>query len=45
MGEFTIACSFRNVENQFKWAFVGFYGPNYDCDGRFLWGKLAGLLS
>jgi hypothetical protein len=44
MGEFTVACSFINVEEHFKLVFVGVYGPKYDCDGRFLWDKLAGLL-
>jgi hypothetical protein len=37
VGEYTVACSFRNVEDQFTWAFTGVYGPNYDCDRRFLW--------
>jgi hypothetical protein len=44
-GEFPIACSFRNVEDQFTWAFAGVYGPNFDCDRRFLWDELLGLLS
>jgi len=45
VGEFYVACSFRNVEDQFAWAFVGFYGPNSNRYRRFLWDKLAGLLS
>lgn len=45
VGEFTIACSFRNVEDQLTWAFAGVYGPNFGCDRIFLWGELVGLLS
>jgi hypothetical protein len=30
--EFSVACSFRNVDNDFKWAFSGVYGPNVDND-------------
>jgi hypothetical protein len=36
MGEFIVACSFRNVEDGISWAFVGVYGPNFDCGRRFL---------
>jgi hypothetical protein len=35
--EYFVACSFINV--------VGVYGPNYDCDRRFLGNELAGLLN
>jgi hypothetical protein len=45
VGEFSVAVSFRNVEDHFAWAFVGVYGPNADGDRRFLWDELAGLLS
>jgi hypothetical protein len=30
MGEFTLAVTFRNVDNHFTWAFAGVYGPNFD---------------
>jgi hypothetical protein len=26
-----VACSFRNVEDNFTWAFAGVYGPNIQC--------------
>jgi exonuclease III len=45
VGEFSVACSFRNVEDGFSWAFAGVYGPNLDGDRRLLWEELAGLLS
>lgn len=36
VGEYSIACSFRNVEDGFSWAFARAYGPNFDCNIRFL---------
>jgi hypothetical protein len=30
LGHFVVACSFRNVEDAFVWAFAGVYGPNLD---------------
>jgi hypothetical protein len=44
VGEFIVACYFRNGEDQFTWAFAGIYGPNFDSDRRFLWDEFAGLL-
>jgi hypothetical protein len=44
VGEFTISSSFRNVEDQFSWAFASAYGPNIDGDIRLLWDELACLL-
>jgi len=29
--------------DQFTWDFAGVYGPNYDCDIRFLCDELARL--
>jgi hypothetical protein len=43
--ECIIAYSFRNVEDGFSWAFGGVYRANSDCDKRYLWEELAGLLS
>jgi hypothetical protein len=43
--EFLVTVSFRNVEDQFAWAFAYVYGPNADGDRRFLWDELSGLLS
>jgi hypothetical protein len=45
VGEFTVACSFRNIEDSFSWAFAGVYRPNSDCYRRYLWEELVGLLS
>jgi hypothetical protein len=45
VGKFSLALTFRNVEDHFTWAFVGVYGPNYDRDRGLLWDELAGLLS
>lgn len=42
---FTITCSFRNVSDNFAWAFAGVYGPNIDHERMLLWDELAGLLS
>jgi hypothetical protein len=45
LGNYVVACSFRNVEDGFLWAFAGVYGPNNNGLRRFLWEELAGLLS
>jgi hypothetical protein len=44
-GEFVAAVFFRNVDDDFVWAFAGDYGPNFDVDRRYLWEVLAGLTS
>jgi hypothetical protein len=45
VGEFIVACSFKNVEDHFTWAFANIYGPNCDGDRRLLWDELASLVS
>jgi hypothetical protein len=45
VGDFIVACFFKNVEDQFTWAFVGVYGPNSNSDRMFLWDELVELLS
>ena len=30
VGRFSVSCKFKNVEDQFEWAFTGIYGPNSD---------------
>jgi hypothetical protein len=45
MGRFVVACTFRNVEDGFEWAFAGVYGPNRDHIRWRLWEELAGLIS
>jgi hypothetical protein len=45
MGDSFAAYSFRNVKDGFSWAFAaGAYGPNSNCDKRFLWEELTCLL-
>jgi hypothetical protein len=45
LGNYVAACSFRNVEDGFLWAFAGVYGPSRHNLRSFLWEELAGLLS
>lgn len=45
VGEFTVVCSFINVDDHFTWALTGVSAPNFDWDRRFLWDELGGLLS
>jgi hypothetical protein len=45
VGEFVVACSFKNVSDGFSWAFAGVYGPQSISSRRLLWEELAGLLS
>jgi exonuclease III len=45
VGEYVAACSFKNVVDNFKWAFAEVYGPNGDFERRRLWEELAGLMS
>lgn len=45
VGEFTLAVTFRNIEDQFTWVFAGVYGPNFDRDRKILRDELASMLS
>ncbi|XP_035544586.1 uncharacterized protein LOC118347981 [Juglans regia] len=45
VGEFSVGCLFRNIDDGFLWAFAGVYGPNLDSERRMLWDELAGLCS
>ena len=36
VGRFSVSCKFKNVEDQFEWAFTGIYGPNSAHDRRLL---------
>jgi hypothetical protein len=45
VGDYVVACSFKNVDDGYEWAFAGVYGPNGDSDRCFLWDELAGLMS
>ena len=42
---FKKSCRFRNVGDNFEWAFSGVYGPNVDREKRLMWEELAGLFS
>jgi hypothetical protein len=44
VGEFTLACLFKKVDDHLTWAFADVYGPNSDGGRRLLWDELAGLL-
>lgn len=44
-GAFSMATSFRNVEDNFEWAFAAIYGSNVDSDTRMLWDELTRLIS
>ena len=30
VGQYSVSCRFKNVGDQFEWAFMGVYGPNSD---------------
>jgi len=34
VGTNTIACFFKSVSDNFKWVFIGVYGPNDDNDRK-----------
>ena len=45
VGRFSVSCRFKNVGNQFEWAFTGLYGPNSNKRRRKMWEELTGLIS
>ena len=44
-GQYSISCRFRNVQDQFEWAFSTVYGPNADAERFTLWEELARVRS
>jgi hypothetical protein len=44
-GRYTIACSLRNIDDNFMWAFGVVYGPNDDGERSILWDEMVGLMS
>ena len=44
-GHFSISYRFKNVSDQFEWAFTGIYGPNLNKKRQFMWEELASLNS
>jgi hypothetical protein len=45
VGNFSVACFFRNVIDNYEWAFAGVYGPNDDVERKGLWDELVGPMS
>ena len=45
VGHFSVSCKFKNVGDQFEWAFIGVYGPNLNKRRRVMWEELIGLIS
>ena len=45
MGHFSVSCKFKNVGDQFEWAFTSVYGPNLNKRRRLMWEELTGLIS
>ena len=45
VGHFSVSCKFKNVGDQFEWAFTGVYGPNLNNRRRLMWEELTGLIS
>ena len=45
MGRFFVSCKFKNVVDDFVWAFIGVYGPNSDRDRRLFWEELVEIHS
>ena len=45
VGHFSISCRFKNVSDQFEWAFTGIYGPNLNRKRHLMWEELAGLIN
>ena len=44
-GVFFCVMQFKNVGDQFEWAFTGVYGPNLNKRRRKMWEELTGLIS
>ena len=45
VGHFTVSCKFKNVGDQFEWAFTSVYGPNLNKRRRLMWEELTRLIS
>ena len=42
---FSVSCKFKNVGDQFEWAFTSVYGPNLNKRRRLMWEELTELIS
>lgn len=45
VGDYSMACSFRSLEDNLLWAFASFYGPNLDSDHCLLCEELVRIIS
>ena len=45
IGYFSISYKFKNVGDQYEWAFIGIYGPNSNKKCQKMWEKLIWLIS
>ena len=45
MGHFSVSYKFKNVGDQFEWAFIGIYRPNSNKKRKKMWEKLIRLIS
>ena len=45
VGHFSVSCRFKNVGDQFEWAFIGAYGPYLNRKCQKMWEELTGLIS
>ena len=45
VGRFLVSCRFKNVGDQFEWAFLGIFGPNLNKKSKLMWEELARLNS
>ena len=43
IGQFSVTCLFKNVEDDFLWAFKGVYGPMKRCKRELFWEELGSL--
>ena len=45
VGQFSVSCKFRNIEDNFEWDFSSVYSPIVDREKRLLLEEFAGLYS
>ena len=43
IGQFSVTCMFKNVEDGFQWAFTGVYGPVKSCKRELFWEELGAV--
>ena len=43
IGQFSVPCMFKNVEDGFQWAFTGVYGPVKRCKRELFWEELGSV--